>query len=449
VLGVLGAERDRGRSSACRGRGASFEVEHAAWRRIRDARCNSKKRLANQSWEDVDAESEDGAMTLFKRHIGRRAAGIGIAAALLVLGLEAPAFAVAPMITSFTPTSGPAGCVVTITGTNFDNPVVTDVEFNNVDAANFTVVSATQIRAEAPATVSTGKIDVTNADGTATSTADFTVANPGTCAPTITSFTPTCGQAGTSVSITGTNLLDASNSAGTVTFNTTVAPSTSVVSATQITAFVPSGATTGKIKVDTGVGTAATSTADFTVGSCVTITSFTPTSGPVGTVVKITGTGFTGTTAVSFNNVNATTFTVNPAGTQITATVPTGATTGPIKVTTPSGTATSATNFTVTVVTTHGRSITLRLRKHLVARGVVSVVDAFTACAAGVPVKIQRRRAGGWRTVGRTTTSDTGAYKKRIRDRAGRYRALAPRVALNNGADICTRAVSPVRRHRH
>jgi IPT/TIG domain len=391
-------------------------------------------------------ESEDGAMTLFKRHIGRRAAGIGVAAALLVLGLEAPAFAADPTIASFTPTSGPAGCVVTITGTNFDNPVVTDVEFNNTNAANFTVVSATQIRAEVDTGTTTGKIDVTNASNTATSTADFTIASPGTCAPTITSFTPTCGQAGTSVSITGTNLLDASDSAGTVTFNTTTAPSTAVVSATQITAFVPSGATTGKIKVDTGVGTAATSTADFTVGSCVTITSFTPTSGPVGTVVKITGTGFTGATAVSFNNVNATTFTVDSA-TQITATVPTGATTGKIKVTTPSGSGTSTADFVVSTV--HSRSITLSLRKHLVARGMVSVGDAFTACAASVPVKIQRRVSGHWKTVGSTTTTSTGAYKKRIPDKPGRYRARATRVSLNSGADVCKRATSPVRRHTH
>jgi hypothetical protein len=386
-------------------------------------------------------------MTLFKRHIGRRAAGIGVAAALLVLGLEAPAFALAPTITSFTPTSGPAGCVVTITGTNFDNPAVTNVKFNTTDAANFTVVSGTQIRAEVAAGTTTGPIHVTNLTATADSATDFTVASPGTCAPTITSFTPTCGQAGTSVTITGTNLLDASDSAGTVTFNTTTAPSTLALSATQITAIVPSGATTGKIKVDTGVGTAATSMADFTVGSCVTITSFTPTSGPVGTVVKITGTGFTGATAVSFNNVNATTFTVNATGTQITATVPAGATTGKIKVTTPSGSATSTADFTVTIVTVHSRSVTLSLRRHLIARGKVSVGDAFAACASTVPVKIQRRISGHWKTVGSTTTTSTGAYKKRIPNKHGKYRARATRVALNSGADICKRATSPVRTH--
>ena len=66
-------------------------------------------------------------MTLFKRHMGRRVAAVGVAAALLVLGLEAPAFAAAPTITSFLPITGPVGCVVTITGTNFNSPNVTDV----------------------------------------------------------------------------------------------------------------------------------------------------------------------------------------------------------------------------------------------------------------------------------------------------------------------------------
>jgi hypothetical protein len=373
---------------------------------------------------------------------------VGVAASLLVLGLESPAYAVDPMISSFTPTSGPAGCVVTITGTNFDNPAVTDVDFNGTDAPDFTIVSATQLRVSVPAAATDGPIHVDNG-GIVAASAAFDVADPGGCAPTITSFTPTCGPVGTAVSITGTNLLDASDSAGAVTFNTTAAPSTSVVSATQITAFVPSGATTGKVKIDTDVSAAAvSSTADFTVAAtCATITSFTPTSGPVGTVVKITGTGFTGATAVSFNNVNATTFTVDSA-TQITATVPAGATTGKIRVTVGGGTVTSTADFVVSTV--HSRSITLSLKKHLIARGKVSVGDAFTACAASVPVKIQRKKpGGGWKNVGSTTTTDTGSYKKKIKDKPGTYRAKAPKVVLNNGADVCKGDRSPVRKHTH
>jgi hypothetical protein len=175
-----------------------------------------------------------------------------------------------------------------------------------------------------------------------------------------------------------------------------------------------------------------------------TITSFSPTSGPVGTSVTINGTNFTGATSVTFNNVSATTFTVNSA-TKITATVPSTATTGLIRVTTPGGTATSTTNFTVT--TARSRTITLSLRRHLVARGVVSVeAGGPTTCVADVAVKIQRRSGGRWRTVGKTTTNDSGAYKKRIRDRGGRYRSLAPAVTV--GTDTCSKAVSNTVRRR-
>jgi hypothetical protein len=177
--------------------------------------------------------------------------------------------------------------------------------------------------------------------------------------------------------------------------------------------------------------------------SAPTITSFSPTSGPVGATVTINGTNFTGATSVKFNGVTAT-FILNSA-TKITATVPTGATTGRITVTTPGGTATSTSDFTVT--TAHLRSITLSLRRHLVARGVVSVeAGAPTTCVASVPVKIQRRSGGSWKTVGKTTTNDTGAYRRRIRDRAGRYRSVAPLITV--GTDTCNRAVSNVVRRR-
>jgi IPT/TIG domain len=177
--------------------------------------------------------------------------------------------------------------------------------------------------------------------------------------------------------------------------------------------------------------------------SAPTITSFSPTSGPVGAKVTINGTNFTGATSVKFNGVTAT-FVVNSA-TKITATVPTGATTGRITVTTAGGTATSTSDFTVT--TPHLRSITLSLRRHLVARGVVSVeAGGPTTCVASVPVKIQRRSGGSWMTIGRTTTNDTGAYRKRIRDRAGRYRSVAPLITV--GTDTCNKAVSNVVRRR-
>jgi len=267
-------------------------------------------------------------------------------------------------------------------------------------------------------------------------------------APTISSFSPTSGPVGTSVTIHGNNF--SGPDVTSVSFNGTSATFT-IDNAQRITATVPAGATTGPIAVTSLDGTATSST-NFTVtgAGAPTITSFNPTSGPVGTSVRINGTNFTGATAVSFDNVNAPGFTVNGAGTRITVAVPTGATTGPIRVTTPSGTATSSTNFTVTVVAVHPRAITLSLVRHLVARGTVTATDGFAACTSNVRVKIQRRRAdGSWRTVGTDQTNDLGGYRERIPDRVGLYRAVAVRESLNAGADICARDRSPTVRHRH
>jgi hypothetical protein len=80
----------------------------------------------------------------------------------------------APAISSFTPTSGPMGTEVTIIGTNFTG--ATSVAFNGTNAASFTVVSGTQIRATVPSGATTGKISVTNPAGTGASANDFVVA---------------------------------------------------------------------------------------------------------------------------------------------------------------------------------------------------------------------------------------------------------------------------------
>ena len=170
----------------------------------------------------------------------------------------------------------------------------------------------------------------------------FTTAGGGTTpAPALTAFAPTSGSAGTSVTITGSDLTGATA----VRFNGTTA-SFSVSSDTQISATVPAGAATGPISVTTPSGTA-TSSASFTVTTpAPTLSAFAPTSGPVGTSVKITGTNLTGATDVKFNGTSAA-FSVD-SNTQITATVPTGASSGPTSVTTAAGTATSSASFTVT-----------------------------------------------------------------------------------------------------
>jgi hypothetical protein len=92
--------------------------------------------------------------------------------------------------------------------------------------------------------------------------------------------------------------------------------------------------------------------------------------------------------------------------------------------------------------------VSLRLVRPLVARGVVRADGGFAACVASVPVKIQRRVAGKWETVRRSTTGPTGSYRKRIPDKPGKYRARAPKIIVNGGAHVCFRAISRVRTRR-
>jgi hypothetical protein len=328
-------------------------------------------------------------MSLTKRRISRRALGVVVGASLLVLGLEAPAFAAAPVISGFTPDSGSeaGGCVLVVTGTGLDDFATATWTFEPgaIPAADYVLISDTEAWVVAPAALAPGvayNLKVVNDGGTSTSTGTFlATSGAGNCAPTITSITPNCGSTNDRVVIAGTNLLLdgalANDTAGGTVQFTPFATNAAVVppdsdTATQLTRFVSADAADGPIKVIAGGGTVF-STESFLVP---------PPDCPLG---------------------------------------------GP----------------------THSRSISLSLRKHLVARGAVTVEDDTTECIAAVPVKIQRRKkGGGWKNVGSTTTSDTGAYKRRIKDRPGKYRAVAPAVTLED-TSVCSKAVSPRVRHRH
>jgi len=170
------------------------------------------------------------------------------------------------------------------------------------------------------------------------------VTAPPASASTITSFTPTCGVTGTTITINGSGFTGMSD----VLFGGTSSTGEAFVSDAQVTATVPAGATAGPITVETPA-TDTPSTANFipAAAGVPTISSFTPTTGSVGSSVVITGTNFGCTSSVTFNATAATSYKVDSA-TQITATVPAGATTGPLSVTTSGGgPANSSTNFTV------------------------------------------------------------------------------------------------------
>ena len=158
---------------------------------------------------------------------------------------------VVPQITNFTPTSGTVGTLVTITGVSLTQTTAVTI---GGKAAAFTVKSDTQVTATVPAGAKTGAaISITTAGGTA-SFGKFVVV------PEITSFSPTSGPAGTSVTITGNSFTGTTK----VTFGGVAATSYKAISDTQVDALVPAGAATGTIAVTTAGGTG-TSAGKFTV----------------------------------------------------------------------------------------------------------------------------------------------------------------------------------------
>jgi hypothetical protein len=83
------------------------------------------------------------------------------------------AFTVVPFITGFSPSSGPVGTAVTITGNSFTG--ATKVTFGGVAATSFQVKKDTEVDALVPTGAVTGPIAVTIPGGTATSATNFTV----------------------------------------------------------------------------------------------------------------------------------------------------------------------------------------------------------------------------------------------------------------------------------
>ncbi len=224
----------------------------------------------------------------------------------------------APTISGFTPTSGPVGTVVTISGTNLSN--ATAVRFNGTAATtSITGNSATGLTVTVPAGATTGTISVTTAGGTATSTATFTV----TTAPAGLTFYPTSGAPGSVVLVSGSGFTAASDAR----FNGASATGTNYQSATVLTATVPNGATSGPLSVRTGGATLTGSAFTVLAGPAPRLTQFTPLRAPVGVVLTLYGANFTGVTAVRFGTLNAPGFTVVSAS-QITVPVPAGAQSG-------------------------------------------------------------------------------------------------------------------------
>ena len=244
-------------------------------------------------------------------------------------------FMVAPSIASFSPQTGSNPTQVSIMGANF---IVggTTVTFSGAAAVNGTVTATSDVNAIVPTGAGNGPITVTTSAGSAVSTNIFTASS----VPTITSFSPTAGAIGSSVTIFGGNFF------GTPTVEIGGKPaSATVTSTTEIIATVPTGATTGPIEVSTTDGSF-TTTSNFLTGSGAVITGFSPTVGDENTAVTIDGLGLSTATSVTFNGAKEYIAGYGSGTLQVTLTNVSG--TGPIEVFTPQGNFTTSTNFTNT-----------------------------------------------------------------------------------------------------
>ncbi|WP_432589093.1 IPT/TIG domain-containing protein [Streptomyces sp. HD1123-B1] len=220
-----------------------------------------------------------------------------------------------PLLTSLSPSSGPAagGNTVTLNGANLTG--ATQVLFGATPATILTN-TATQITVTAPPGTGTTNVTATTPGGTSNTLPYTYITTP---APTLTSLSPTSGPTtgGNTVTLNGTNLTGATQ----VLFGAT--PATILTNtATQITVTAPPGTGTTNVTATTPGGTSNTLPYTYTAVTAPLLTSLSPTSGPTtgGNTVTLNGTNLTGATQVSFGGTSATILT-NTA-TQITVSAP-------------------------------------------------------------------------------------------------------------------------------
>lgn len=204
-----------------------------------------------------------------------------------------------PAVVTINPTSGPAGSLVTITGTGFLSGIAASI--GGVDCSSPTFISSTEMTCIVGIhSAGTATVTILNSNGeTATSPSSIFTYE----LPTITAISPTSGTEGTSVTLTGTGFL-----AGiTVSIGGVTCSSPSLVSSTQLTctvgAHIGGSATVTILNPNTQTATSSSSIFSY---SLPTVTAIAPSSGIAlgGTSVTITGTGFLAGATVSIGGVS-------------------------------------------------------------------------------------------------------------------------------------------------
>jgi hypothetical protein len=207
-------------------------------------------------------------------------------------------FTVVTRSLSLSPTSGPNGTLVTVTGSNFVPNYVIAFKFDS------------SVLSTSPSTVTssgTGSFSCTFAVpnsvvGSHTVYASDTVSNAASATFTVAassiSLSPSSGAIGVTVTVSGSNFL--STSPLTVTYDgVTVDTSTSTGSGalpSGVTFIVPASAFGGHVVMVTdGYGNYATATFTMNVASI----SLSPATGPVGTSVTVSGQGFAASSAIT------------------------------------------------------------------------------------------------------------------------------------------------------
>jgi large repetitive protein len=173
-------------------------------------------------------------------------------------------------VVDFTPPSGTIGSPVAVFGSGFSASASDNtVAFNGTAA---TVVSATEtaLTVSVPVGATTGKITVSNAGGSATSSTDYMVLSSA-LAPGIASFTPALGTLGTVLSITGINFQSRArdNKVSVGGQLAEILTDASSPAPTLLKVRVPSTTASGKIEVTTQFGRALSSDEFFALPTTV------------------------------------------------------------------------------------------------------------------------------------------------------------------------------------
>ena len=308
------------------------------------ARVGDVLTLNGRSFRSVSSVSFGGVLTTNLTVVSNTLMTVVVppgAPAAAPLTLESPGgrfisvsnFVLAPRIGGFSPSGGPVGTLVTVSGSGLSR--VTEVSFGGIPATPVSV-TATQVTVKVPLGAGTGPVVVSGGSGSDESQALFYAP------PQVNAVNPVLVKVGETVTLSGTNLLAASA----VLFGTNRLSASvfTVVDNRRVTAVVPEGASSGWVRVVTPGGEASGGPIAIQ-GPVPVISAVSPSLGAIGSEVRIVGVDLGPPCVVRFSGVAA--VSVNAATNGLTVRVPAGAVSGRITVETSAGTAVSAQDFLV------------------------------------------------------------------------------------------------------